>query len=72
MPRRWRERGRFGATGIGGARLISDARLERAGPARIAVSSSVLESSVRDVVFVLLTIVVFAVLAWIAKGAEKL
>jgi hypothetical protein len=32
----------------------------------------VLESSVRDVVFVLLTIVVFAVLAWIAKGAEKL
>jgi hypothetical protein len=32
----------------------------------------VLESSVRDVVFVLLTIVVFAVLALIAKGAEKL
>jgi hypothetical protein len=31
-----------------------------------------LESSVRDVVFVLLTIVVFAVLALIAKGAEKL
>ena len=37
-----------------------------------AVPSSVLESSVRDVVFVLLTIVVFAVLALIAKGAEKL
>jgi hypothetical protein len=31
-----------------------------------------LESSVRDVVFVLLTIVVFTVLALIARGAEKL
>ncbi len=31
-----------------------------------------LESSVRDALFVLLTIVVFAVLALIAKGAEKL
>jgi hypothetical protein len=33
---------------------------------------SALESQVHDVLFVLLTIVVFAILALIAKGAEKL
>jgi len=42
------------------------------GPQSFAVPSSVLESFVRDVVFVLLTIVVFVVMALIAKGAENL
>ena len=52
--------------------LTALARRRTAGPAHAAPFTSVLESQVHDVLFVLLIVVVFAILALIAKGAEKL